>query len=71
MEVSENIDMDNTSANKKRKIDGDAEINTITKGVYQGVQKFGQTRAKFAVGRDCMQKHFSKYEIEKNVFLGP
>ena len=33
---------------------------------HQGVQKFGQTKRKFAVGRD-----FSKYEIEKNAFLGP
>ena len=37
--------------------------------VHQGVQKFGQTRLKFAVGRDCMQKHFSKYEIEKKVYF--
>ena len=34
------------------------------------VRKFCQTRLKFAVGRDCMQNHFSKYEIEKNAFLG-
>ena len=39
--------------------------------VQQGVQKFGQTKLQFAVGRDCIQKHFSKYEIEKNAFLGP
>ena len=38
--------------------------------VNQGVQKFGQTKLQFAVGRDCKQKHFSKYEIEKNAFLG-
>ena len=37
----------------------------------QGVQKFGQTKLQFAVGRDCIQKHFSKYEIEKNAFLVP
>ena len=34
IEVSDNIIMDNTSAKKKRKIDGYAEVNTITKGVY-------------------------------------
>ena len=28
--------------------------------LQQGVQKFGQTRQSFAVGRDCMQQHFSK-----------
>ena len=32
------------------------------------VQKFGQTRLKFAVDRDCMHKHFSKNEIVKSYF---
>ena len=27
-------------------------------------QKFGQSKLQFAVGRDCIQKHFSKYVIE-------
>ena len=43
-------------------------IKVYTKDVQQGVQKFGQTKLKFAVGRDCIQKHFSKYEIEKTRF---
>ena len=35
------------------------------------VQKFGQTKLQFAVGRDYIQKHFSKYEIKKkNAFFG-
>ena len=47
------------------------KIYEIYQGAQQGVQKFGRTKLQFAVGRDCIQKHFSKYDIEKNAFFGP
>ena len=51
IEVFENINMDDTSANKKRKIDGDSEVNAKTKNVYSCDQ------CEYTGSRTALHKH--------------